>query len=57
MPGSRIPVYNSDMITKFKPDYIIIFPWNLKQEIMSQLEYTKEWGAKFIIAIPELTVL
>ncbi len=57
LPGSRIPVYNSDMITKFKPDYIIIFPWNLKQEIMSQLEYTKEWGAKFIIAIPELTVL
>ena len=57
LPGSRIPVYGSEMITQYKPDYIIIFPWNLKQEIMSQLDYTRTWGVKFVIAIPELTVL
>jgi len=57
LPGSRIPVHGSEMIAQYKPDYIIIFPWNLKQEIMSQLDYTRAWGVKFVIAIPELTVL
>ena len=36
-----------------KPDYVIIFPWNLKEEIMTQLDYIKSWGGKFVIAIPE----
>ena len=57
LPGSRIPVHGSDMISQYKPDYIIIFPWNLKQEIMTQLDYTRAWGVKFVIAIPELTIL
>jgi SAM-dependent methyltransferase len=56
LPGSRIPVYGSERILEEKPDYIIIFPWNLKEEIMNQLSYTKEWGAKFVVAIPSLTV-
>lgn len=57
LPGSRIPVYSNDKIKEYKPDYIIIFPWNLKQEIMNQLSYTREWGAQFVMAIPELTIL
>lgn len=57
LPGSRIPVYDSGRINDFKPDYIIIFPWNLKQEIMDQLEFSRSWGAQFVIAIPELTVI
>jgi SAM-dependent methyltransferase len=57
LPGSRIPVHGSEMIAQYKPDYIIIFPWNLKQEIMTQLDYTRAWGVKFVIAIPELTIL
>jgi SAM-dependent methyltransferase len=57
LPGSRIPVYGSEKISEVKPDYIIIFPWNLKEEIMNQLSYAKEWGAQFVMAIPELTVL
>lgn len=56
LPGSRIPVVSKENIEAFKPDYIIIFPWNLKTEIAEQLSYTKEWGAKFVVFIPELTI-
>lgn len=54
LPGSRIPVYHPDKIKETKPDYVIIFPWNLKSEISSQLAFIKEWGGKFVVAIPEL---
>jgi 2-polyprenyl-3-methyl-5-hydroxy-6-metoxy-1,4-benzoquinol methylase len=57
LPGSRIPVFSKEKIEEYKPDYVIIFPWNLKDEIMHQLAYVKDWGGKFIIAIPELTIL
>lgn len=53
LPGSHIPVVAENRIRETKPDYIIIFPWNLKDEIMAQLSYVKEWGAKFIVPIPE----
>ncbi len=56
LPGSRIPVVGKEEIEKNKPDYIIIFPWNLQTEIAGQLDYIKNWGAKFVIAIPELTI-
>lgn len=57
LPGSRIPVFSKEKISAYKPDYIIIFPWNLTTEITEQLSYCKEWGAKFVVAIPELTIL
>lgn len=57
LPGSHIPVVVEDEIRKFKPDYVIILPWNIKDEIMTQLSYIDEWGGKFVIAIPELEVL
>ncbi len=56
LPGSRIPVLSKEAITDAKPDYIIIFPWNLKDEIAAQLDYVRAWGAKFVIAIPELKI-
>ena len=56
LPGSRIPVVGKEKIDEYKPDFIIIFPWNLKEEIASQLSHTKDWGAKFVIAIPELEI-
>jgi hypothetical protein len=56
LPGSRIPVFSSDKIVETKPDFIVIFPWNLKDEISHQLAYAKDWGAKFVIAVPELTI-
>lgn len=56
LPGSRIPVVGKEQIEFLKPDYIIIFPWNLKTEIASQLEYCKTWGAQFVVFVPELKV-
>jgi SAM-dependent methyltransferase len=56
LPGSHIPVVAKEEITKYKPDYVIILPWNLKKEISGQLDYIKEWGGKFVIFIPALTI-
>lgn len=56
LPGSRIPVYDEKVISEYKPDYIIIFPWNLKLEIESQLQYVKQWGCKMVVLIPELEI-
>lgn len=57
LPGSRIPVVSENMLLQYKPDYILILPWNLKEEISAQLAYTRRWGAKFVIAIPKLEVM
>lgn len=57
LPGSHIEVKSPDEIKKTKPDYILITPWNIKDEIIKQLDYTKEWGCKFIVAIPEAEII
>lgn len=57
MPGSHIPIRHPDIIKEDRPDYIIIFPWNIKNEIMSQLDYIKQWDGKFIIPIPEPIII
>ena len=57
LPGSHIPVKNEETIKLDKPDFIVILPWNLKDEIISQLSYIKEWDAKFVVAIPEIEIL
>jgi SAM-dependent methyltransferase len=56
LPGSHIPVVDESRIKEEKPDYIIIFPWNIKNEIISQLEYVRSWGCSFVIAVPGLKV-
>ena len=56
LPGSHIPVVNETYLKENKPDYVIIFPWNLKTEIAAQLSYIREWGGKFVVPIPELQV-
>ncbi|MCX7817500.1 MAG: class I SAM-dependent methyltransferase [Syntrophales bacterium] len=56
LPGSHIPIVGEHAIIEKKPDYILILPWNLKREIMEQLSYTQNWGAKFVTAIPHLKV-
>jgi hypothetical protein len=56
LPGSRILVKNEKEIIQYKPDYIIIFPWNIKDEVMAQLTYVKEWGCKFVVLVPELQI-
>jgi hypothetical protein len=57
LPGSHIPIVKEEEIKKAKPDYIIILPWNIKDEIMNQLSYVKEWGCKFVVPIPEVMIL
>ena len=54
--GTRIPIYHPDKIKETKPDYVFILPWAIKGELMSQMAYIGEWGGKFIVPIPELTV-
>jgi SAM-dependent methyltransferase len=55
-PGTHIPIYDPAKINETRPDYIFILPWNLTIEIMKQLAYVREWGAQFVVPIPEVTV-
>lgn len=57
LPGTRIPVHAPEHIRETKPDYLLILPWNLKDEIMEQMRFIREWGGQFVVAIPELQVL
>jgi hypothetical protein len=57
LPGSRLPICEPDQIKQVKPDYILIFPWNIKDEIIDQLSYARSWGAKFVVPIPEVTII
>jgi SAM-dependent methyltransferase len=56
LPGSHIPIYHPDRIRETKPDYVVILPWNLKDEIIEQLQFIREWGGRFVVPIPEVTV-
>lgn len=57
LPGSHLPVVPEDWIRSSKPDFVIILPWNLQEEITNQLSYIREWGGKFVLAIPELKII
>lgn len=54
LPGSHIPIVSEEKIKEIKPEYVIILPWNIKEEIIEQLNYIEEWGGKFVVAIPNL---
>ena len=57
LPASHIPVLNESHLRSNKPDFVLILPWNLKDEITAQLEYIKEWNGKFVVPIPELQII
>jgi SAM-dependent methyltransferase len=57
LPGTHIPIHSPERIRQCRPDYILILPWNLKAEIVGQLAYARQWGAKFIVPIPTAQVL
>ena len=57
LPGSHIPVMNEDHLKTIKPEFVFILPWNLKEEITSQLSYIRDWGGKFVIPIPSVEIL
>jgi hypothetical protein len=57
LPGSHIPVFTESIIAMEKPDFVLILPWNIKDEIMKQLDYIREWEAKFVIPIPRMMIV
>jgi ABC-type Fe3+-hydroxamate transport system substrate-binding protein len=57
LPGTHIPICSPERIAETRPDLIVILPWNLKREIISQLTYTRAWGAQFVVPIPNVEVL
>jgi len=57
LPGTRIPIRPPEAIFEEKPDFVLILPWNLREEIMSQLAGIREWGGKFIVPIPQPAIL
>lgn len=56
LPASHIPIESEEKIGELKPEYILILPWNIKDEVIEQLSYIKEWDGKFVVAVPELKV-
>lgn len=57
LPGTHLPIHHPEIILQKKPDYLLILPWNLKEEIMQQMEALKTWGGKFVVPIPEVEVI
>ena len=56
LPGTHIPIYGPERIRETRPDYVLILPWNFKQEIMEQMGHIREWGGRFIVPIPQASV-
>ena len=56
-PGMHIPIEPVEAIDRLKPDYILILPWNLKDEIVKQMHHVREWGAKFVVPIPGVDIV
>ena len=56
LPGTRIPIHGPEKIFETKPDYVLILPWNLKDEISRQMAHIREWGGKFVVPIPEVQI-
>jgi 2-polyprenyl-3-methyl-5-hydroxy-6-metoxy-1,4-benzoquinol methylase len=57
LPGSRIPIVAESVLKENRPDFVVILPWNLKDEVMEQLAYIREWGGMFVMAIPRLVIM
>jgi hypothetical protein len=56
LPGTHIPILHPDKIRETQPDYLVILPWNLKDEIMHQMAYIRDWSGKFVTLIPEVRI-
>lgn len=56
LPGSHIPIRAPEAIGEKRPDYLVILPWNLREEIVAQMAEIREWGGKFVTAVPETRV-
>jgi hypothetical protein len=57
LPGTHLPVYAPEKLSDTKPDYVLILPWNIKDEIMDKMQHIRDWGGKFVVPIPKVEVL
>ena len=57
LPGTHIPIYSTEKVQETKPDYLLILPWNLKDEIIQQMSYIRDWGGKFVTLIPDISII
>jgi hypothetical protein len=57
LPGTHIPIFHPEKVRETRPDYLLILPWNIKEEIMAQMGHIREWGGRFIVLIPEVMVI
>ena len=57
LPGTHLAIYSPSHIRETRPDYLLILPWNLKDEIVAEMSFIREWGGRFVVPIPELSVL
>ena len=56
-PGTRIPIHPPERLEETRPDYILLLPWNLKDEIIAQMGRVREWGGRFVVPIPTVEVI
>ena len=57
LPGTHVPICSPERIMETKPDYVLILPWNIQDEVIEQMSGVREWGGKFVVPIPEVKVL
>jgi hypothetical protein len=57
LPGTRLPIYSPERIAETRPDYVLILPWNLRDEIVKQMAHVRDWGGRFVTPIPAPQVL
>ena len=56
LPGCRIPIVAEDHLKQSRPDYVVILPWNLREEVIDQLSYIHDWAGQFVTAVPSLKI-
>jgi hypothetical protein len=56
MPGSRVPIVAEDWVRRGQPKFVVLFPWNIRNELAAQLGYIREWGGRFVVAVPRLEI-
>ena len=57
LPGTHLPIYAPDHVRDTRPDYLLILPWNLRDEVIEDMAYIREWGGRFVVPVPELAVI
>jgi hypothetical protein len=56
LPGTHIPIYAPERLAETRPDYVLVLPWNLREEISQQLDYVRSWGGRLVFPIPALEI-